>query len=122
MVVRRSKDPFRVKAWYFDTYKGSTRVKKFFATEAEAKEEEAKFIVSPISKKGWDKIKVKYLLERYRDEITPTKEGAKTEKYRIDYMINNHPGKMLCGYSLSDLIKSVQAWEYIRARQKQKTN
>ena len=119
MVVRRSKDPFRVKAWYFDTYKGSTRVKRFFATETEAKEEEAKFIVSPVSKRGWDKIKVRFLLEKYRDEITPTKRGAVNETYRLNYLLNNNPGKMLCGYSLSQLVERVQGWAYIRARQRQ---
>jgi hypothetical protein len=33
MAVYNSKDPFRVKPWCADVYKGSTRVKRYFATE-----------------------------------------------------------------------------------------
>jgi hypothetical protein len=33
MAVYKSKDPFRVKPWCCDTYKGSTRIRKYFATD-----------------------------------------------------------------------------------------
>jgi integrase len=126
MAVYKSKDAFRVKQWCSDTYKGSTRHKKFFATKAEAEEYDATQTLSPVSKSGWDKIKVKSLVERYRDEIAPTLAGYKGDKdnttYRLNYMLTHNPGKTLCGYSLSDLVGEVQAWEYIRARQKQTTN
>ncbi len=128
MAVYKSKDPFRVKPWCADVYKGSTRVKRYFASKQEADEEHAKLTLSPISKKGWDNIKVRSLVERYRNEITPTKPGYKTdnpkvdnETYRLNYILNNNPGKLLCGYSLSDLVASVQAWQYVRTRQKQVT-
>jgi integrase len=134
MAVYKSKDPFRVKPWCADVYKGSTRVKRYFATEREAKDEEAKLTLSPVSKKGWNNTKVGHLLERYRDEITPTKAGYNRdnpgrdlETSRLNNILNNnkrHPnpaGKVLCGYSLSDLVEHVQAWEYVRARQKQVT-
>jgi integrase len=119
MAVYKSKDPFRVKPWCADVYKGSTRVKKYFATKEEADIEHATLTLSPVSKKGWDKIKVKDLVEKYRDEISPTKGGAKTEIYRLNYIIDNNPGKTLCGYSLSDLVDQVQGYAYIRAREKQ---
>jgi hypothetical protein len=108
MAVYKSKDQFRVKPWCADIYKGSTRVKRYFETEGEAKIEHAKLTLSPVSKKGWDKIKVRDILERYRDEITPTKGGAKTETFRLNYMIERKPGKVLCGYPLSDLVKQAQ--------------
>jgi integrase len=128
MVVSRDKDPFRVKPWRSDTYKGTTRHKRFFATKEEAEVYDAQQTLSPVSKSGWNKIKVKSLLERYRDEIVPTLAGYKKDNpekdnttYRLNYMINNNPGKKLSGYNLSDLVEQVQGWEYVRARQKQVT-
>jgi hypothetical protein len=79
MAVYKSKDPFRVKPWCADVYKGSTRVKKYFATKHEADKEHAALTQSPVSKKGWDKIKVRDFIERYRDEITPTKPEYKRD-------------------------------------------
>jgi integrase len=129
MAVYKSKDAFRVKPWCSDTYKGSTRVKRYFESEREAKEYEATQTLSPVSKSGWNKIKVSSLVERYRDEITPTKPGYKKdnpkadpETNRLNNLLNKKPGKVLCGYALSDLVEYVQAWEYIRARERQTTN
>jgi hypothetical protein len=107
MAVYKSKDSFRVRPWCSDTYKGTTRVKRFFATKTEAEEYEATQTLSPVSKSGWNKIKVSSLVERYRDEITPTKPGYKKdnpkadpETNRLNNILNKKPGKVLCGYAL----------------------
>ncbi len=74
----------------------------------------------PLTTKALERLTVGKLLERYRDEVTPSKAGATYEEYRLNWLLNNEPGKTLARKSCAFLDRSV-AWDYINARKKQKS-
>src|SRR5215470_17014442 len=126
MAVYKSKDPHRELPWCADWYEGQRRRKRYFATRDEAENCEAAHRASirnrglPLTTKTLERLTVGTLLERYRDEVTPSKAGATYEEYRLNWLLNNEPGKTLARKSCAFLDRSV-AWDYINARKKQKS-
>jgi hypothetical protein len=126
MAVYKSKDLHRALPWCADWYEGPRRRKRFFLTRDEAENCEAAHLASirnrglPLTTKALEQLTVGKLLERYRDEITPTKAGAALETYRLNWLLNNEPGKTLAGKSCAFLDRST-AWDYINARKRQRS-
>jgi hypothetical protein len=126
MAVYRSKDPHRELAWCADWYERPRRRKRYFATRKEAENCESAHKASirnrglPLTTRALERLTVGKLLERYRDEVTPSKAGAAYEEYRLNWLLNNEPGKTLAGKSCAFLDRSA-AWDYINARKKQKS-
>lgn len=117
MAVFKEADKKRAKPWCVKVPK---HPKKFFATQAEAKEHEAKLRLVPASRMALAKVTIGDLVERYRDEVTPSKKGKVEETSRLNQIIHLEPGKALCAVKLSAL-QSADAWTYINARLKQKS-
>jgi len=124
MAVYKSKDPHRELSWCADWYEGPRRRKRYFATRDEAENCESAHKTSirnrglPLTTRALEQLTVGKLLERYRDEVTPSKAGAVYEKYRLNFILNNEPGQTLCARSCAFLDRSA-AWDYINARKKQ---
>jgi integrase len=104
--------------------KVSAAASAIFATRDEAENCESAHKASirnrglPLTTRALEQLTVGKLLERYRDEVTPSKAGAVYEKYRLNFILNNEPGQTLCARSCAFLDRSA-AWDYINARKKQ---
>src|SRR5262245_61573895 len=105
--------------------KGHPKLIKHFLTKDEAElwageqERSIRLAGLPLRVSGLAKHMVKEIVERYRDEVTPTKAGKALETARLNRFLSEKPGKDLCSKSLAYLTKK-DGYEYVSERQKQK--
>src|SRR6266481_1017399 len=105
MAVYKSKDLHRSLPWCADWYEGPRRRKRYFLNRDEAENCESAHLTSirnrglPLTTRALEQLTVGNLLKRYRDEVTPAKPGAALEIYRLNWLLNNEPGKTLAGKS-----------------------
>jgi integrase len=125
MAVYKSKDPHRELPWCADWYEGPRRRKRYFATQEEAEncEETHKASVRnrglPLTMSALERVYVREIVERYRDEVTPNKAGSVFETSRLNRFLTQKPGKDLCAKSCAYLTKQ-DGYDYVKARLKQR--
>jgi integrase len=107
--------------------KGHPTLIKHFLTKDEAElwaaeqERSIRLVGLPLTVSTLQNHTVREIVEKYRDEVTPTKAGKVQEISRLNRFLNKKPGKDLCAKSLAHLSKK-DGWDYIREREKQKGN
>jgi len=105
--------------------KGQPRQIKHFLIKDEAElwageqERSIRLTGLPLMVSALQKHTVREIVERYRDEVTPTKAGKVLETLRLNRFLNEKPGKDLCLKSLAYLTKK-DGYDYVTEREKQK--